>query len=159
MRKQTITNQDGTTEEVVRFNGTIRSISGEAVEFGTNNKVYYRATVEFTNKKGAQSIMGARIFGGNMAKAEEEETPFAVGDERMCTMQTYQDAEGKNRYSITISHLRYTELVSFEEAMEVFGMQTASPVAPPAAPVAAPALTPEQELAQLKASMSAERVS
>lgn len=153
MRKSPQTNQDGTTEEVVKFNGTIRSISGEAVEFGTNNKVYYRATVEFTNAKGKQTIMGARIFGGNIAKAEEEGTPFEIGDERMCTMQTYQDAEGKDRYSITISHLRYTELVSFEEAMEVFGMQTASPVAPPAAP----ALTPEQELAQLKASMAAER--
>ena len=100
--------------------------------------------------------MGARIFGGNIAKAEEEGTPFSIDDERMCTMQTYQDAEGKDRYSITISHLRYTELVSFEEAMEVFGMPTASPVAPPVAPVTAPALTPEQ-IAQYQAQLATER--
>lgn len=130
MRKAPQTNQDGTTEEVVKFEGTIRSISGEAVEFGSNNKIFYRATVEFTDIKGNATVMGARIYGGNVTKAEEEGTPIQVGDKRMCTMQTYQDAEGKDRYSITISHLRYTELVSFDEAMELFGMTSVAPSAP-----------------------------
>tara|TARA_R110002012_G_C11498552_1_gene597054 strand:- start:81 stop:521 length:441 start_codon:yes stop_codon:yes gene_type:complete len=129
MRNVTVTNTDGTTEEVVRFEGTIRSISGEAVEFGNKGKIFYRATVEFTDIKGNATVMGARIYGGNVTKADEEGTPMQVGDKRMCTMQTYQDAEGKDRYSITISHLRYTELVSFDEAMEIFGMTLESPKA------------------------------
>ena len=120
MRKQTITKKDGTTEIVTKFNCTIRSISDEAIEL-KNGKgtTFNRCTVEFIDANGKAVTMGAKIWGGTFQRAIQESDPMEVGDERMCTASTYLDEDGKPRYSLVVSHLPYTELVSFEEAMEM----------------------------------------
>jgi len=134
MRTVTITKQDGSQKDVMRFEGTVKSISAEPTA-NSNGTPFYRCTIQFADANGTERTLGARAFGGSVDRAIEEGNPIEAGKKFMCEAEPYVNAEGEPRLDLRVSHLTYRDAVTSEEMFGFFGMQAPVNQAP-ANPVA-----------------------